>query len=160
MDWRGLRPLQCRAVPKPRIAQIIRSVISAEEYHFVSDRIVGHLRGSAGWGSRLCGNVRPRCAVETPCVIQIACAAESAKHNSLRADRIVGHCKIRARRRRIVWRELDPIRKSERSSRYTRCQGDRNTAADKNCRRRKVSNLSEFHPAGLKALNRCFVKSP
>jgi len=92
MDWRGLRPLQCRAVPKPRIAQIIRSVVSAKEYYLVSDRIIGHLRGCAGWRSRLCGNVRPRCAVETPCVIQIACAAESAKHNGLPTDRIVGHC--------------------------------------------------------------------
>ena len=73
--------------------------------------------------------------VETPCVIKIGCAVESAKRNDFPADRIVGHCKVRTRRRRLVWRQLNPIRKTGLSSRCSRCRSDRNAALNNDYRR-------------------------
>src|SRR6476660_5622686 len=123
------------------------SVVAAEEYYLLSDRIVGHLGCSARRRRRWRDNLRPACAVETPCVVSISCAVESAKCNTLAADRIVGHCKVRTCRRRTVWRKLDPIGRTKKSARCTRCKCDRNATADDYGCLRKVSNLSEFHRA-------------
>src|SRR5436190_11035294 len=143
---RGLRPLQRRPIPKPCVAQVIRSIEPAEEHYLLSDRVVGHLGRSAGWRGRVCGDLHPASAVETPCVIEIACAVGSAERDDFPADWIIGHCEIRTRRGRIVWRKLNPILKTNRSSPCTHCTRDRNAATAKNYRcMRKATNLRTFH---------------
>src|SRR6266480_7911946 len=131
------------------------SVVTAKEYHFVSDGIVCHLGGSAGWRRSIRRNQGPANAVECPCVVQITCAIESTEHDHFAAGRIVSHRKIRARWRRSGGRKLNPISCVRLGHDCSRSERDCTAAAVKNHKpTRKVPHPIEFHRRELRRSTR------
>src|SRR5438094_9343438 len=96
----GRCPLRGCPIPQPRVSQVICSIVPAEKYDLLSDRIIGHLGGSAGRRRSVRRNLGAGNTVERPRVVQITGAIESTKHDYFAAGWIVIHRQIRARWRR------------------------------------------------------------
>src|SRR4051812_22964614 len=102
-------PLRSRSVPNPGIAEVLVSIVTAEEDDSMGNGIVRHLRA----GSRSRGSVReqslPSLTVESPSVAQMLRSVITAEDDDPLAVRIVGHREIAARCRRNRRMQLHPI---------------------------------------------------